>query len=373
MLTVAKRIVIKIGSSLIIGEDGHVRKEWLSSLAQDIAELKRCGKEIIVVTSGAVGLGRHVLAYGMRKLELEEKQAAAAAGQIPLFIQWYKAIESCRENGDYLYPAQILLTADDSINRRRYLNARNTLETLLENPSIIPIINENDTVATAELRFGDNDRLAARVAQMVGADLLILFSDIDGLYSADPRTNPNAVLQRKIDEITPETEAMAGGAGSSVGTGGMATKISAAKIAMAAGCNMIIAKGIENHPLQKLLDGVKHSLFIAKGSPLSARKHWIAGSLHPAGTITIDAGAVRALQTGKSLLPAGVTAISGEFERGDTVLICDANGFKLGRGLISYNAADAKRIIGKKSVEIEQILGFKRRDVLIHRDDMVLE
>lgn len=368
MLTTAKRIVIKIGSSLIIAEDNQPRKAWLASLAQDISALKKLGKEIIVVTSGAVALGRQPLGYGSRKLELEEKQAAAACGQITLFSLWAETLQNID-----LAPAQILLTADDSINRRRYLNARNTLETLLENPRIVPIINENDTVATAELRFGDNDRLAARVAQMAGADLLVLFSDVDGLYNADPRNNSNAQFQDRINEITPEIEAMAGGAGSSVGTGGMATKISAAKIATSAGCNMIIAKGIENHPLQTLIDGGKHSLFIAKESPLSARKHWIAGSLHPAGTITIDAGAANALTTGKSLLPAGVKSIVGEFERGDCVLICDASDTKIGRGLISYNAEDTKRIIGKKSAEIEQILGFKRRDVLIHRDDMVLE
>ncbi len=376
MLATAKRIVIKIGSSLIIGEDGHVRKEWLATLANDIAKFKKDGKEIIVVTSGAVALGRHVLHYGTRKLLLEEKQAAAACGQAPLLVRWQEALSNekvFQTLSYYLYPAQILLTADDSIERQRYLNARNTLEILLEDLYVVPIINENDTVATAELRFGDNDRLAARVAQMAGADLLILFSDIDGLYSADPRSNPNAKFQEKISEITPEIEKMAGGVGSSVGTGGMATKIAAAKIATAAGCNMIIAKGMENHPLQTLFSGGKHSLFIAKESPLSARKHWIAGSLHPAGTITIDAGAASALTAGKSLLPAGVTAIVGKFERGDCVLICNANGAKIGRGLISYNSEDAGRIIGKKSAEIEQILGFKRRDVLIHRDDMVLE
>lgn len=370
MITAAKRIVIKIGSSLIIGEDNHHRQEWLKSLVTDIDKLKSDGKEIIVVCSGAVALGRHVLKYGNRVLELEEKQASAACGQITMVSLWATALQATPK---WLYPAQMLLTADDSINRNRYLNARNTLETLLENPRIVPIINENDTVATAELRFGDNDRLAARVAQMAGADLLILFSDIEGLYSADPRVNSDAKFQEKIEEITPAIEAMAGGARSVVSSGGMATKIAAAKIATAAGCHMIIAKGIDEHPLNKLFSGGKHSLFIAKVSPLSARKHWIAGSLHPAGTITIDAGAARALSTGKSLLPAGVTKVSGEFERGDSVVICDDKGTRIGCGLISYSSEDAKRIIGKKSAEIEQILGFKRRDVLIHRDDMVLE
>lgn len=368
MLSNAKCIVIKIGSSLIIGEGNKARRNWLASLAEDIAELKKSGKEIIVVTSGAVALGRESLGYGSRKLELEEKQAAAACGQITLFSLWAETLGNVG-----LAPAQMLLTADESINRNRYLNARNTLETLLENSHIVPIINENDTVATAELRFGDNDRLAARVAQMAGADLLILFSDIEGLYSSDPRIDSSAELQEKIEEITPAIEAMAGGARSAISSGGMATKITAAKIATAAGCHMIIAKGVETHPLRTLIDGGKHSLFIAKGNPLSARKHWIAGSLHPAGIITVDAGAARALATGKSLLPAGVTKVSGNFERGDSVVICDDKGAKIGCGLISYSAEDAKRIIGKKSAEIEQILGFKRRDVLIHRDDMVLD
>lgn len=366
MLSSAKRIVIKIGSSLIIGEDNKARRNWLASFAEDIAALKKSGKEIIVVTSGAVALGREPLGYGYRKLELEEKQAAAACGQITLFSLWSETLQNVG-----LSPAQILLTLDDSENRRRFLNARNTLETLLENPNIIPVINENDTVATAELRVGDNDRLAARVAQMAGADLLVLFSDIDGLYDSDPRINSHAVLQEEIHSITTRIEAMAGGAGSNVGTGGMATKIAAAKIATAAGCHMIIAKGIEDHPLNKLFSGAKHSMFIAKESPLSARKHWISGSLLPTGILHVDAGAANALKSGKSLLPAGVVKVEGEFERGDAVIIMAGN--PIGRGLISYSSEDAKRIIGKKSAEIEQILGFKRRDVLIHRDDMVLE
>ena len=368
MLTTAKRIIIKIGSSLIIGEDNLERREWITTLVSDIAALKRDGKEIIVVCSGAVALGRNIMNYGTRKLLLEEKQAAAACGQISMVALWSEYLGKIP---DWLYPAQMLLTLDDSENRRRFLNARNTLETLLENPRIVPVINENDTVATAELRVGDNDRLSARVAQMAGADLLILFSDIDGLYDADPRNNPDAVLQEKIHTITSIIEAMAGGAGSSVGTGGMATKIAAAKIATAAGCHMIIARGTENHPLKTLINGGKHSLFIAKESPLSARKRWISGSLLPTGILHVDAGAANALKSGKSLLPAGVVKVEGEFERGDAVIIMAEK--PIGRGLISYNSEDTKRIIGKKSAEIEQILGFKRRDVLIHRDDMVLE
>jgi len=261
MLSTAKRIVIKIGSSLIIGEDGLVRAEWLKTLAQDIYDLKKSGKEIIVVTSGAIGLGRMVLGYGARALELPEKQAAAACGQSPLITQWENALYS---NDRFLHAAQILLTADDNVNPRRRENAHNTLNTLLKNPRIVPVINENDTVATAEIRFGDNDSLAAMVAEMTGADLLILFSDIKGLYNKNPRTNSDAILQQEIPEITPEIEAMAGGAGSAVGTGGMITKISAAKIATSAGCNMIIALGTENHPLNALLNGGEFSTFLAK-------------------------------------------------------------------------------------------------------------
>jgi len=363
----AKRIVIKIGSSLLIGEDGSARKSWLSTLAEDMAKLTQGGKQVIVVTSGAVAMGRPALGYGKRALELEEKQAAAACGQIELFAAWRDAL---KPHG--LHVAQLLLTADDSIERRRYLNARNTIDTLIE-AKAIPIINENDTVATEELRFGDNDRLAARVAQMAGADLLIVFSDVDGLYSANPQTHPDAKFIAEIKEITPDVERMAGGAGSSVGSGGMITKLAAAKIALAAGCHMVIARGTVDHPLNALMEGGKSTKFIASGNPMSARKHWIAGSIHPAGSITIDDGAVKALKGGKSLLPAGASAIEGKFERGDAVLIKDSGGKTIGKGLIAYSAEDAARIRGKQSHEIEAILGFKRRDVLIHRDDMVLE
>jgi len=367
MLTNAKRIVIKVGSSLITDEANAARESWLKSLAADIAEVRK-NKEVIVVTSGAVALGRAALDYGKRTLELEEKQAAAACGQITLFSLWSAALGT-----QSLKPAQILLTADDSINRQRYLNARTTIETLLENKHVVPIINENDTVATAELRFGDNDRLAARVAQMSGADLLILFSDIDGLYSSDPNQNPDAKFIDEVKDITPDIERMAGGAKTAVSSGGMTTKIEAAKIATAAGCNMIIARGEVEHPLKKLQDGGKATRFVAHGTPKSARKHWIAGSLHPAGNVTVDDGAAKALSAGKSLLPAGVVAIEGRFERGDAVFIRDGKGNLLGKGLIAYNSTDAKKILGKKSQEIETILGFKRRDVLIHRDDLVLE
>jgi len=368
MLSHAKRIVIKVGSSLITDEADTPRVAWLASLAADVAEARQDGKEVIVVTSGAVALGRAPLGYGKRALELEEKQAAAACGQITLFSLWGEALA---QKG--LRPAQILLTADDSINRQRYLNARNTLEVLLENTHVIPIINENDTVATAELRFGDNDRLAARVAQMAGAELLILFSDIDGLYSADPNSNPAAKFIDEVKEITSDIERMAGGAKTALSSGGMTTKLEAAKIAMGAGCHMIIARGHVDHPLKALKDGGKHTRFVAHGTPKSARKHWIAGSLHPAGNITVDDGAAKALASGKSLLPAGVSAIEGRFERGDAVFIRDGKGHVIGKGLIAYNSTDAQKILGKKSQDIEAILGFKRRDVLIHRDDLALE
>lgn len=363
----AKRIVIKVGSSLIIGEDGSHRAAWLESLADDIATLKKQGKEIIVVTSGAVALGRKPMGYGMRPLELEEKQAAAACGQAPLLAAWSKAF------GNELAPALVLLTGDDSTERRRYLNARNTLDTLLAKAGVVPLINENDTVATAEIRFGDNDRLSARVAQMAGADLLILLSDIEGLYDADPRKKKNAKFIAEVAAITSEIESYAGGVGTDVGTGGMVTKIAAAKIAVAAGASMIIAKGEGMNPLKALMNGGKHTRFIAKVSPLSARKNWIAGDMHPAGTVVVDDGAAKAMASGKSLLPAGVKVTRGNFSRGDTVAINDMNGRTLGKGIIAYDAEDAAKIIGKHSREFETVLGFKGRDVLIHRDDMVLD
>jgi glutamate 5-kinase len=366
MFAMAKRIVLKIGSSLLTDEaHGSVREAWLAALADDIAELKGQGKEIIIVTSGAIALGR--LQLGLKKPTLlEEKQAAAACGQIALFSAWAAALS---RHG--IKVAQLLLTAQDSIERDRYLNARNTLDTLIE-LGAIPIINENDTVATAEIRFGDNDRLSARIAQMAAADLLVLFSDIDGLYSADPSADPGAQFMAEVSDITPVIEAMAGGVASGVGTGGMVTKLAAAKIAMAAGCSMVIARGTLEHPLKRLAQGGRHTLFHASVSPLSARKHWIAGSLHAAGSVVIDDGAARALHSGKSLLPAGVVAIEGEFDRGDAVQIKDTRGRLLAKGLIAYSSGDSRRILGKHSNEIEAILGFKRRDVLIHRDDMVL-
>lgn len=368
MLTNAKRIVIKVGSSLLVEEAGEVRAKWLAAFAEDVAELVAQKKDIILVTSGAIALGRAQLGMKAKsQLHLEEKQAAASCGQITLFSAWRDAL--AKHN---LTVGQLLLTADDSIHRRRYLNARNTIDTLLE-LGAIPVINENDTVATAEIRFGDNDRLSARVAQMAGADVLVLLSDIDGLYTNDPTKNKNAEFISEVQAITPEIEKMAGGSATAVGSGGMITKIGAAKIAMQAGCHMVIARGTENHALKNLFAGGKHTRFTAQENPQSARKHWIAGSVHPAGSITVDDGAANALTGGKSLLPAGVVSVEGAFMRGDTVLIKNKTGDVLGKGLVAYDAADAARILGKKSAEIEAILGFKRRDVLIHRDDMVLE
>lgn len=367
----AHRLIIKVGSSLIIGADNQVRENWLKTLAEDIAELRKQGKQVTIVTSGAVGLGRGALGYGTRKLELEEKQAAAACGQITLISHWAKAFQF--ENAESFYPAQILLTLDDSENRRRYLNACTTLNTLLAESQIIPIVNENDTVATEELGVGDNDRLAARVAQMISADLLVLLSDIDGLYAANPFTNPTAEFIAEVNQITPEIEAMAGGAGSLFGSGGMRTKIEAAKIAVAAGCNMIIGRGAEDYPVKRLAGGERHTFFRAAATPKNARKHWISGSLHAHGAYLVDNGAMTALQTGKSLLPAGVRAVEGAFERGDAVIIKSVEGKIIGKGLSAYSSSEAKRIIGVKSGEIENILGFKYRDTLVHRDDMVLE
>ncbi|MDQ4121896.1 MAG: glutamate 5-kinase [Acidobacteriota bacterium] len=365
-----RRVVIKVGSSLLIDEENQVREKWLRTVAKDINELRRQDIQVAVVTSGAVALGRKTLDYGNRILKLEEKQAAAACGQINLFSHWERAFQLENTN---LHGAQILLTLDDSENRKRYLNARNTFETLLGCLNIVPIINENDTVATAELIVGDNDRLAARVAQMISADLLFLFSDVDGLYTANPAVDSTAVHIPELRQITAEIEAMAGGTGSPFGSGGMRTKIEAARIALAAGCDMIIGKGFEPHPIQRILSGERQTRFRASASPKSARKHWISGSLHSAGTIIVDDGARSALLRGNSLLPAGVRALQGVFERGDAVIIKDLQGRVLGKGLSAYSSADAERIIGFKSSEIERILGYKGRDTLIHRDDMALE
>ena len=360
-----RRIVVKIGSSLLV-EGGRLREEWLAALANDIARLVGAGKDVLVVTSGAIALGRQFLSLPRGTLKLEESQAAAAVGQIGLARAWS---ESLGREG--LTAGQILLTLGDTEERRRYLNARSTIATLLRFRAV-PVINENDTVATNEIRFGDNDRLAARVASMSGADLLILLSDVDGLYTAPPESDPNARFLARVDRITPEIEAMAGSAGSGLSRGGMQTKIEAAKIAAAAGTSMIIATGKPLHPIRRISEGERATFFPAEASPATARKTWISGHLETRGALVIDEGAVKALRGGKSLLPAGVRAIRGRFQRGDAIAILGPNGEDIGRGLVAYDAEDAERIVGRNSREIESILGYAGRAEMIHRDDMAL-
>ena len=363
----ARRIVVKIGSSLIVERSsGEVKSAWLSSLADDVAELVRDGKDVIIVSSGAIALGRQVLAFSGASLALEQSQAAAAVGQIFLSSA-YQAVFKARG----LTAAQILLTLGDTEQRRRYLNARQTIDTLLSQRAV-PVVNENDTVATAEIRYGDNDRLSARVATMMSADCLVLLSDIEGLYTAPPGCGIEGRLLPEVRQITPEIEAMAGSAGSELSRGGMVTKIQAAKIALASGTNMVITSGKVAHPLRGLSSGAPCTWFLATSDPVAARKRWIAGQLEAKGIVHIDAGAVKALLAGKSLLPAGVTRVDGIFERGDAVAIRDAGGREIGRGLSAYAWTDAVRIIGKKSSEIAAILGYEGRAALIHRDDMVL-
>lgn len=368
LITKAKKIVIKVGSSLMVNQDkGDLREGWLKTLADDVSYLKKQGKEVIIVTSGSVALGRKYITGTKRTLKLEEKQAAAACGQ-PQLVRKYQEFL-----GKHNIPvAQILLTVFDSENRRNYLNAKNTLETLLTN-GVVPIINENDTVATEELRFGDNDRLAARVTQMISADLLILFSDVDGLYTGNPRVEPSAKHIAEVKEITRHIEDMASGALSDgIGSGGMVTKIEAAKIAVSGGCCMILASGKENHPVRSLEKGAKHTVFVSRDNPNKARKSWIASSLQISGEIIIDDGAIKALRNGKSLLPAGVIDITGKFDRGDAVVIKDSRLVKVGVGLCAYASDDARLIMGQKSQEIENMIGFTGRNELIHRDNLVL-
>jgi glutamate 5-kinase len=366
-LASARRIVVKVGSALLVdGESGRVNRAWLVTLVDDLLRLRKRGQQVILVSSGAIGLGRRQLKLARGALKLEESQAAAAVGQIRLAHAYKELLE---ENN--VTVAQVLLTLEDSERRRRYLNARATLETLLS-LGALPVINENDTVATAEIRYGDNDRLAARVAQMVGADCLVLLSDVDGLYTADPTTEPDAQFVERVDEISAGIEAMAGKAVSNVGTGGMATKILAARIAVAAGCHMCIAAGRHKHPLRRLEEGERCTWFMPVGTPAAARKQWIAGSLRPSGALVIDAGALRALLSGKSLLPAGVVGSRGRFERGDTVSVVAPDGAEVARGLVAYSDGDAARIMGRKSSEIETLLGFRGRDEMIHRDDLVI-
>ncbi|MBI1777294.1 MAG: glutamate 5-kinase [Proteobacteria bacterium] len=364
----ARRLVVKIGSALLVEQStGAIHRTWLEGLAADVARLKARGVEVALVSSGAIAVGRRHLKLPPGPLALETKQAAAATGQIRLAHAYQ---EMLARHG--ITVAQVLLTLEDTESRRRHLNARATINALLDFGAV-PVINENDTVATSEIRFGDNDRLAARVAQMISADTLVLLSDIDGLYSADPRKDKAARHIAVVEQITPEIEAMAGEAPAGYSSGGMVTKLAAAKVAHAAGCRMAIAEGSRLNPLHALEDGARCTWFLPTAEPRTARKRWIAGSLNPVGAIAIDSGAARALARGKSLLPAGITAIIGSFERGDLIEVRDGDGQKLGRGLSAYSAVDARRILGHKSHEIEAILGYRGRAEMIHRDDLVLD
>ncbi|HXS30032.1 MAG TPA: glutamate 5-kinase, partial [Steroidobacteraceae bacterium] len=366
-LAEARRIVVKVGSALLVDQGtGRLNRAWLEALAQDLRRLRKRGQQVILVSSGAIALGRRQLGLPAGALPLEQKQAAAAVGQIRLAHAYKELLED--ENTAI---AQVLLTLQDSEQRRRYLNARATLNALLA-LGAIPVINENDTVATAEIRYGDNDRLAARVAQMASADCLVLLSDVDGLYSADPNRDPDAEFFAEVRAITPAIEAMAGGSASDVGSGGMATKIAAARIAMDAGCHMCIASGHPLNPLRKVESGARCTWFVPGATPVAARKQWIAGSLKAAGVVHVDAGAAAALGRGRSLLPAGVTGADGTFERGDAVDVAGPGGQVLARGLAAYSRADVLRIMGRRSSEIEQLVGFRGRDEIIHRDDLVL-
>jgi glutamate 5-kinase len=362
-----RRIVVKIGSSLLVdAKAGRINQSWLASLAADIAALHAERRDLLVVSSGAIALGRTVLKLPLGPLPLEDGQAAAAVGQIELARTWTEAL-----SGHGITAGQVLVTLGDTEERRRYLNARSTIDRLLEWRAV-PVINENDTVATTEIRYGDNDRLAARVATMVSADLLVLLSDVDGLYDAPPATNASARHVPRVERITQEIEAMAGSAGSDLSRGGMLTKIEAAKIATEAGTNMVIASGRIEHPLGAVANGARCTWFLAASNPVTARKKWIAGSLEPRGTLTIDAGAVAALRRGNSLLPVGVVRIEGHFARGDAVIIRGPDGEEIGRGLCAYDADVAHKIRGRSSIDIGEILGFSGRTEMVHRDNLVV-
>ena len=366
-LSAFRRIVVKIGSSLLVDRgEGRLRRAWLGSLADDLARHAARGAELVVVSSGAIALGRTVLKLPGGPMTLEASQAAAAVGQIALAHAWSEALEARR-----LTAAQILVTLGDTEERRRYLNARNTVAKLLE-MRCIPVVNENDTVATTEIRYGDNDRLAARVATMVGADCLVLLSDIDGLYTAAPASDPGATLIPVVPRITADIEAVAGDAGSELSRGGMRTKVEAAKIAVGGGTAMVIASGKIASPLAAIEAGGRCTWFLTSSNPVTARKKWIAGHLEPRGAIHVDAGAARALRGGASLLPAGVTRVEGSFSRGDAVVIRDPAGVEVARGIVAYDVGDAAQIAGRKSRAIEDVLGYRGRSEMIHRDDMAL-
>ena len=363
-LSQARRVVVKIGSALLV-RDGRLRAAWLASLASDVVALKAGGADVVLVSSGSIALGRAALGLGAAELPLEQAQAAAAVGQIRLARAYEEAMAPLG-----VTTAQVLVTLEDSRDRRRFLNTRATLGQLLS-LGVVPIVNENDTIATDEIRYGDNDRLAAQIAVTIGADHLVLLSDVDGLYTANPRIDPQARRFEVIDRITAEHEAMAGDAGTGLSKGGMKTKLMAAKTATGAGCAMTITEGSRRNPLAALLDGAPHTLFTAATDPKAARKQWIA-AMKPKGALTLDAGAVAALARGKSLLPAGLRAVTGSFSRGDPVDILAPDGSRLGCGLVRYAADEARLIRGKRSDEIEPLLGYPARAALIHRDDMAL-
>jgi glutamate 5-kinase len=365
-LALYRRITIKIGSALLVDKSGKLRAQWLAELAEDIATLKAEGREIVIVSSGAIALGRGLLGLSALALTLEQSQAAASAGQIALSQAWADALG---KHG--IVTGQILITPNITEERRYYLNARTTIQTLL-GLGAIPIINENDSVATAEIRYGDNDRLSARVATMIEADLLVLLSDIDGLYTAPPAKDPSATHIPVVEAITPAIEAMAGGAASHLSRGGMATKVEAGKIATLAGTAMIIAKGTEDHPLRRLTEGGLHTLFKPATTRAQSRKRWIMGTLAVAGTVQVDAGAARALTQGRSLLPIGVTRITGAFERGDTIAVLNPDGREIARGLVGLDSEDARLVMGKRSDTIVALLGMDSRAELVHRDNLVL-
>lgn len=370
----ASTLVLKIGSSLLLrqtdGDSQGLNVGWLAAMASDIAQARAKGQKIILVTSGALALGCAKLGVQRQDLNLAQSQAASATGQIELVRGWQSALDA-----QALQSAQVLLTAEDTEQRRRYLNARQTLTALL-GMGVIPVINENDTLATQELRYGDNDRLAARVAAMVSADCLVLFSDIDGLYTANPQETEGGEFLDVVEEITPEISAMAGGSGSQHGSGGMVTKLQAGEIAQSAGCHMVLASGRALSPLTALAQGARSTLFRAHANPLTARKNWIASTLHPAGTVHLDAGAVRALAAGNSLLPVGISRLEGNFERGDCLSIIAPDGQEIARGLSAYASLEAGFLVGKDSEAIAALPEFSdynlERTEMVHRDDMVL-
>jgi len=366
VLSEYRRLVIKVGSSLLIDSKDHVHRGWLEGLAENIATLKSNGQEVLIVSSGAIAIGSTVLGINKRRARLEDLQAAAAAGQVQLVTAWQEALAS---HG--IAAAQVLLTPEDTENRRRFLNARGTLEKLLDH-SVVPIINENDTVATEEIRYGDNDRLAARVAQLVMADALILLSDVDGLYTVDPGSSDAAEHIPEVRKITEEIQAMAGETRSDIGSGGMSTKVQAARIATHAGCSTVIASGAIERPLDALASGGTCTIFRAEGTPAVARKQWLAGVLEVRGELRLDDGAVNALNDGKSRLPVGVVEVIGNFRRGDVVTLVDSRGNELGRGLAEYSSEEAGRLAGCHSEQIEERLGYRGRSVMVHRDELVL-